>query len=71
MCDRLLEDSCTVLSCLGRSVAFELAIGVNGRVWVNSASPMTTIVITNAILNSYRMPTPMVEHMVAQLLERI
>ncbi len=48
---RLLEDNCIVLQCLGRALAFELAIGVNGRVWSNSANPLHTIIITNAILN--------------------
>jgi exosome complex component RRP40 len=41
-----------VLSCLGQSIPFEIAIGVNGSVWVHSGSPQHTILVINAILNS-------------------
>lgn len=67
LCRELLDDSCTVLQCLGRSLAFELAIGVNGRVWVHSKSTRDTIIISNAILNSHRMPAPLIEQMVSKL----
>jgi exosome complex component RRP40 len=41
--------STTVLAELGRSIAFELAVGVNGMLWVHSESPAKTILICNAI----------------------
>jgi exosome complex component RRP40 len=46
------EDDAYVLACLGKFVPFELAIGVNGRVWINAATPLHTILVTNGILNS-------------------
>lgn len=33
-------------------VSFELAVGLNGRVWVNSAEAQTTILVANAVLDS-------------------
>lgn len=48
----LLTDESVVLMSLAQHVKFEVAIGFNGWVWVDSESPMSTIVITNAILNS-------------------
>ena len=68
---RLLDDNCTVLRCLGRALPFELAIGVNGRVWVHSAGVTQTIVIANAILNSHQMPPHLVEMMVNKLVQRV
>lgn len=42
-----------VLAALEREgLSFELAVGLNGRVWVNSAAPQTTILVANAILDS-------------------
>ncbi len=68
---RLLDDNCTVLRCLGRALPFELAIGVNGLVWVHSAGVTQTIVISNAILNSHQMPPHLVEMMVNKLVQRV
>ncbi|XP_002963728.2 putative exosome complex component rrp40 [Selaginella moellendorffii] len=41
-----------VLEALGKSLAFEIAVGVNGRVWVKSDAPATTVLVSNAIINS-------------------
>ncbi len=37
---------------LGEYLPFELAVGLNGRVWVHSQSNRTTIAIVTAIKNS-------------------
>lgn len=44
--------TCAILSALGDALKFEIAIGLNGRVWVHSDSPLTTTVVVNAILHS-------------------
>jgi exosome complex component RRP40 len=67
----LLDDECWVLQCLGKYIPFELAIGVNGKVWLNSASPVHTVLISNAILNSEHMNDRMIEKMVAKLVRAI
>jgi exosome complex component RRP40 len=52
---KLLDDDCAVLNQLGRQLAFEVAIGYNGRVWVKASSRMNTILICNCILNSEKL----------------
>lgn len=63
----LLDERCYVLRCLGRQLPFELAIGANGRVWVDSQSPRHTVVIVNCILNSEGMSRARVKVMVQKL----
>ena len=59
------------MQCLGRSVPFELAIGVNGKVWVNSGAPLHTVLVTNAILNSEGRSDEVVTAMVQKLLQAL
>jgi exosome complex component RRP40 len=40
------------LQAIGQDLAFEIAVGMNGRVFVKSAHPETTIQIAAAIQNS-------------------
>ncbi len=68
---RLLSPSCTVLRCLGKSIPFEVAVGSNGLVWINSASNKHTILIANAILNSVHVPPSHVEALVNQMVASI
>lgn len=41
-----------VLPLLGGALQFEVAIGMNGRIWIHSASSATTIFIANALLQA-------------------
>mmetsp|Transcript_6611 Transcript_6611/g.15904 ORF Transcript_6611/g.15904 Transcript_6611/m.15904 type:complete len:233 (+) Transcript_6611:165-863(+) len=41
-----------VLEELGGALKFELAVGMNGQVWVDSEAPEVTILVSNAILES-------------------
>lgn len=74
----LLRDSNPVLSRLGALFqssshgGFEVAIGHNGRVWVNSPSSFHTIVISNVILNSERnLSSPAaIDRMIKEMMER-
>ncbi|RUS17964.1 hypothetical protein BC937DRAFT_89304 [Endogone sp. FLAS-F59071] len=52
LCRRLLATETPILSLIGEHFPFEVTIGRNGRVWVNSTQTKTTILITNAIQNS-------------------
>ncbi|XP_026663793.2 putative exosome complex component rrp40 [Phoenix dactylifera] len=47
----LSSPTCPVIEILGKKLSFEIAIGLNGRVWVNASSP-ATVVVSNAIINS-------------------
>mmetsp|Transcript_7231 Transcript_7231/g.10536 ORF Transcript_7231/g.10536 Transcript_7231/m.10536 type:complete len:365 (-) Transcript_7231:36-1130(-) len=68
----LLLPENAVLSALDKSgVPFEIAIGVNGMVWVNSPDPEITIMIFNAIKNSEVMPEDKVRGMVKVMVKNV
>ncbi|CAM9773993.1 unnamed protein product, partial [Phaeothamnion confervicola] len=48
----LMRPESAVLNALGRRVPFEVAVGVNGVVWVNAGTPAHIIAVCNAILNA-------------------
>eukprot|EP00197_Chlamydomonas_leiostraca_P010399 CAMPEP_0202861146 /NCGR_PEP_ID=MMETSP1391-20130828/2643_1 /ASSEMBLY_ACC=CAM_ASM_000867 /TAXON_ID=1034604 /ORGANISM="Chlamydomonas leiostraca, Strain SAG 11-49" /LENGTH=153 /DNA_ID=CAMNT_0049540479 /DNA_START=229 /DNA_END=690 /DNA_ORIENTATION=+ len=60
-----------VLTALGASLQFEVAVGMNGRVWVCGASTNATILVANAITSSeFLTPTQqntLVSRLVAQV----
>ena len=64
---RLLCPRNVVLNALGRHLAYEVAIGANGMVWVDSASAQVSILICNAILNSEVLPDEQTDAMVERL----
>jgi exosome complex component RRP40 len=40
------------LSVIGEIYPFEIATGMNGRIWINASKPKTIITIMNCIKNS-------------------
>jgi len=66
----LLAEDSAVLSALGGDVPFEIAVGINGRVWVRSVSALSTVLVSNAILNSEHMTKEQVQEMVALMIKR-
>ena len=48
----LLEEDSPVLLALARHIKFEIAIGYNGWIWIDSESPQHSIIVANACLNS-------------------
>ncbi|KAG5456798.1 MAG: hypothetical protein BJ554DRAFT_3353 [Olpidium bornovanus] len=54
LCDAwpLLDPKTPVLEELGKQYAFEIAVGLNGRVWIDTASPHQTIRLSLAIKES-------------------
>jgi len=120
-CRLLSSPTCPVLDALGKKVSFEIAVGLNGRVWVcrhslflvchilffffvslnghgsyetyelklekisflvsaflfhcsiqvKAASPQTTIIVANAIMNSETLSDAQQRIMVEKLLQRI
>ncbi|KAJ1845264.1 exosome non-catalytic core subunit rrp40 [Coemansia sp. RSA 2706] len=67
---RLLSASAPVLAALGAELAYEAAVGVNGRVWVKAGSPEKTILVVNAIRNSEHLDSRQCKQMVKELLDR-
>ncbi|KAL5713593.1 hypothetical protein ACHQM5_015655 [Ranunculus cassubicifolius] len=48
----LSSPTCPVLESLGKKLSFEIAVGLNGRVWVNAESPSSIILVANALMKS-------------------
>jgi exosome complex component RRP40 len=69
--EALLSLECAVVNELGQHVAYELAVGHNGRVWVAAPSIKHSIVIANAICNAEFLPLEQVAGMVRQLVSII
>jgi exosome complex component RRP40 len=67
----LSSPACPILEALGKKLAFEIAVGLNGRVWVNAESPSTVILVTNAIMNSESLSGVQQKIMVDKLLKRV
>ncbi|XP_028785347.1 putative exosome complex component rrp40 isoform X2 [Neltuma alba] len=67
----LSSPTCPVLDSLGKKLSFEIAVGLNGRVWVNAESPSTTIIVANAIMNSESLSGVQQRIMADKLLQRI
>ena len=60
-----------VLKCVARHVPFEVAVGANGKVWLNAASPLIVILVSNAILNSEHMDRRQTDNMVTKLMSTL
>ncbi|KAJ1810599.1 exosome non-catalytic core subunit rrp40 [Coemansia sp. RSA 2599] len=67
---RLFSSKAPVLNALGSKLPFEVAVGLNGRVWINTESPETTVVVANAIKNSEFLDAKQCRQMVNELLEK-
>eukprot|EP00042_Codosiga_hollandica_P016723 m.43577 g.43577 ORF g.43577 m.43577 type:complete len:241 (+) comp46750_c0_seq4:1-723(+) len=64
---RLLSSDSTILSALGRRFQFEVAVGMNGRVWVKSGTAQHTIIISNYISASEHMTATQIDAMLDDL----
>lgn len=68
----LLRPNNVVLAALDQSgVPFEIAVGVNGMVWVNSSEAEYMIMILNAIKNSEVMTKEQVRGMVKMMVKNV
>ncbi|KAG0361455.1 hypothetical protein BC939DRAFT_508823 [Gamsiella multidivaricata] len=68
---RLLDPKTLVLRLLGQHIPFETAIGMNGKIWINSASPKHTILVCNAIKNSEFLSSQECTTMVKKMVEKM
>lgn len=66
---KLLADECPILKSLSDRFSFEIAVGMNGCVWVKSKSVTNTILISNSIENSEFLDVDDIEKMVDQLVQ--
>lgn len=70
LCKHLLDPKCMILKAIGEKVSYEIAIGMNGKVWVSSESPKLTIHISMAIQNSENMNEMKIKEMVKKLFQK-
>jgi exosome complex component RRP40 len=63
----MLLPDCVVLNTLGRHFSYEVAVGMNGAVWIRAPDIITTIIIRNALLNSEFLDDHQIEAMVDEL----
>ncbi|XP_073220993.1 exosome complex component rrp40-like [Cicer arietinum] len=54
-----------------KKLSFEIAVGLNRRVWVNASSPSTTIIVANVIMNSETLSGVQQKIMAEKLLQRV
>lgn len=58
---KLLNPKCQLLTLLAKEQAYEIAIGMNGKIWIKARSVRETIAASNAILAAeYTSPEGMI-----------
>ena len=69
LCRQLLSRDCPVLRYLGKRIPYEIAVGLNGRFWINSENAKHVILISNAIQRSEGLSEDQVEEMVSKTID--
>ncbi|KAG2378338.1 hypothetical protein C9374_008481 [Naegleria lovaniensis] len=67
MARKLLDPNCYLLKLISEYVSFEVAVGLNGRVWINSENSNDSVLIANAIQNSEHLTQEQVVQMLTFL----
>ncbi|CAG9314327.1 unnamed protein product [Blepharisma stoltei] len=53
LCQKLLkEEGISILQSLGNAIKFEIVIGYNGKIWINSGNSKHTILLANALMRA-------------------
>lgn len=68
---KLRDPNCVVLNELGSSIPFEIVVGSNGMVWVDSETTSNSILIMNAIRNSEHISETQTKFMVEKLVRNL
>ena len=68
---RLLSPESNLLKLLGQTLKFEIAIGMNGRIWVRAPMPKETICIANAIWAAEHMNNEEIKSLVGRLADAL
>lgn len=53
---KILNEKCNLLHLLSKECHYEIVAGINGRVWINSKSINTTILLRSVILEAEYTP---------------
>ncbi|XP_069128295.1 exosome complex component RRP40-like [Argopecten irradians] len=68
---KVLSPDCDLFKCLGKSMRYETAVGMNGRIWVKAKTVVETIAITNAICASEFMTNTQIKNMCKKLADSL
>jgi len=71
LAERLIDPECAVLLALANGIAFEVAVGRNGMVWVNAESMEEISLIANAIRGSESLDHDETRNLVKSMLKAI
>ena len=68
-CRSLLSSDCSVLKHLGKRIPYEIAVGMNGKVWINSQSVKHTVLVANTIQRAEFLSEEQTAELVKQMIE--
>ncbi|XP_064626629.1 exosome complex component RRP40-like [Lineus longissimus] len=71
LCRKILSPDCVLLKTLGRSMPYEIAIGMNGRIWIKGRSAGEAIAIYNGITCAEHMDNEQIKVMCKKLLDAL
>jgi len=66
---KITSKDCVLVKALGKHLPFEIACGMNGRIWVKAASIKNTIIVCNAISNCEFMNNDQIKLMIASFVD--
>ncbi|XP_048762538.2 exosome complex component RRP40-like isoform X2 [Ostrea edulis] len=68
---KILSPDCVLFKSLGKSLKYEVAVGMNGRIWIKCHTVMETIVVANAITTSQYMTNEQIRDMCGKLTDSL
>ena len=66
---RLLNPKCQLLKQLGKGISFEIAVGMNGRIWLKAKSVRQTLAVAKALSISEHMDAHEMNSMCRKLID--
>ncbi len=66
---KLISPECVLLKTLGQSIPYEIAVGMNGRVWIRGKTSKDTVCLANAISAAEFMTNEEIKRMVGKLVD--
>ncbi|XP_022313052.2 exosome complex component RRP40-like [Crassostrea virginica] len=68
---KLLSPECVLFKTLGKSLKYEVAVGMNGRIWIQCRTVIETIAVANAISASQHMTNEDIQNMCKQMTDSL
>jgi exosome complex component RRP40 len=65
---KILKPSCPLLNTLGKDLAYEVVVGMNGMVWVKTNSVRETILVCDAIFKMEHLENQEIDRVVKELM---